>query len=74
MKKIKSIYDSGKFEKTDLKKIRGGLKATTTNRATNTPRRVGTGGGIGGGIGSGIGDGAGGGALITTHDADDDTE
>ncbi len=82
MKKIKSISDSGKFEKTELRKIKGGLKATTTNRATNTPRRIGIGGGIGDGIGGGIGGGVGGGVdnnggggtLITTHDADDDSE
>ena len=59
MKKIESIYDSGKFGKKELSKIRGGLKATATNRSTNTPRRIG--GGIGGG------------SIMVTHDSDDDS-
>lgn len=40
MKKIESIYNSDKFEKTELRKIKGGLKATVTNRSTNAPRRI----------------------------------
>ena len=49
MKKFESIYDSEKFGKKELSKIKGGLKATNTNRATNTPRRICIGGGVVGG-------------------------
>ena len=40
MKTIESIYNSEKFGKKELRKIKGGLKLTNTNHATNTPRKV----------------------------------
>lgn len=42
MRKFESIYDFEKFGKTELKKIKGGLKklATGTLRDTSAPLRV----------------------------------
>lgn len=37
MKKFESIHNLEKFRKTELKKIKGGLRATGTLRSTSTP-------------------------------------
>lgn len=76
MKKFESIYDSEKFGKKELRKIKGGLKATTTNDNTNTPRVIGDGHGNAWGVGNGngIGSGVGGGTLMNNFDSDDDTD
>lgn len=46
MKKIESIYDSEKFGKNELRKIKGGIKVSNSNEATNTPRRISNCGGL----------------------------
>jgi hypothetical protein len=78
MKTIESIYNSEKFGKKELRKIKGGLKATNTNNATNIPRRIcdGDGDGYGdngnsegkGGSGCGLG------PIMSTLDSDNDSE